>query len=156
MKKLISAAAVCTVAVGLVAVPGALGVKSTKQVPTTVSVNVTPTTIAHDGSVTASGDVLSNSSCRKDRTVSLQWVDSVLNTPVGAPTTTTSGPSGKYSTSVTAPATAGTYTLQATVPPPAVIRKVGSKKKGKKTKRGRRFSCNPTTSPTSSSTVTVT
>jgi hypothetical protein len=42
MKKLISATAVCALAIGLVAAPGALGVKSPKLVSGTVSVGVTP------------------------------------------------------------------------------------------------------------------
>jgi hypothetical protein len=153
MKKLISATAVCALAVGLVAVPSALGVKSTKQVASSVTVNVVPTTVVAGGSVTASGNVSSNSSCRKDRTVSLQWLDS-LSAPVGSPTTTTTKSNGSYSTTVTAPATAGTYTLQATVQGP-VIRKVGGKKKGQRTKKGRQFSCNAS-APTSSSPETVT
>jgi hypothetical protein len=152
MRKLISASAVCALAVGLVVAPSALGVKSAKQVPSSVTVNVTPTTVTPGGTVTASGNVASNSSCRKDRTVSLQWLDAT-STPVGAPTTTTTRSNGDYSTPVTAPATAGTYTLQATVQGP-VTRKVGSKKKGKKDKRGRQFSC-LASAPTSSSPVTV-
>ena len=66
MKKLISAGAVCAVAVGLVAVPNALGVKSAKQVGGTVTVSATPTTIdATTASVNASGSVASNSSLQE-------------------------------------------------------------------------------------------
>ncbi len=45
MKKLLGAAAVCALAVGLVAAPGAGAVKATKQVGGTVTVSATPTTI---------------------------------------------------------------------------------------------------------------
>ncbi|HYU14480.1 MAG TPA: hypothetical protein VEL05_00345 [Candidatus Acidoferrum sp.] len=153
MKKLISACAVCAVAVGVVAAPNALGVKSTKQVATSATVSVTPTTATAGSTVKASGTVSSNSSCQKNRTVELAWVDSTnAETPAG--TATTKGGSGKYDADVTAPATAGTYTLKATVTGP-VTRKVGSKKKGQKTKKGRQFSC-LASPPASSSPVTVT
>jgi hypothetical protein len=142
MKKLISACAVCTVAVAAVAVPSALGVKSAKQVGGTVSVSVTPTTVeATTTSVTASGGVASNSSCKKGRTVHFAYVNGTTVGPeVG---TTTTGSNGKYTVTLpkptdTNPPTASVV-LRATVD--QVTRKVGSKKKGKKTKKGRRFDC---------------
>jgi hypothetical protein len=65
MKKLLSASAVCVVAVGLVVAPGVLAKKSTKNVGGTVSVNVTPSTFTTgDATVTtatASGNVASTS-----------------------------------------------------------------------------------------------
>lgn len=141
MKKLISACAVCAVAVSAVAVPSALGVKSAKQVGGTVTVNVTPSTVdATTTSVTASGSVASNSSCKKDRTVHFAYVN---GTSVGSEVgTATTGPSGKYTVTLpkptdTNPPTASVV-LSATVD--GVTRKVGSKK-GKKTKKGRRFDC---------------
>jgi hypothetical protein len=142
MKKLISACAVCAVAVAAVAVPNALGVKSAKQVGGTVSVSVTPTTVdATTTSVTASGTVASNSSCKKDRTIHFAYVNgSTVGPEVG---TTVTGSNGKYSVTLpkptdTNPPTASVV-LRATVDP--ATRKVGSKKKGKKTKKGRRFDC---------------
>ena len=142
MKKLISACAVCTVAVAAVAVPSALGVKSPKQVGGTVSVSVTPTTVdATTTSVTASGGVSSNSGCKKGRTIHFSYVNGATVGPeVGS---TTVGSNGKYSVTLpkptdTNPPTASVV-LRATVD--QVIRKVGSKKKGKKTKKGRRFDC---------------
>jgi len=154
MTKLISAGAVCAVAVGLVAVPSALGVKSTKQVATSVTVSVTPTTATTGSAVKASGNVSSNSSCQKSRTVELAWVDTATSVATPAGTATTKGGSGKYDADLTAPSAAGTYTLQATVTGP-VTRKVGSKKKGQKTKKGRQFSC-LASSAVNSSPVTVT
>src|SRR5690348_13404323 len=134
MKKLIGAAAVCALAVGLVAVPATGAPKSEKHAQGTVTGSVTPSTVTTGGqTVTASGNVASTASCRKDRTVSLQWVDST-NTPVGSATTTMTTSNGNYSTPVTAPATVGTYTLQATVQGP-VERKVGGKKKSRRGKR---------------------
>jgi hypothetical protein len=145
MKKLISACAVCAVAVGLVAVPGALGVKSAKQVGGTVSVSVTPSTFTTGDTTvttaTVSGTVASNSNCRKDRTVHFAYVNGATVTPL-AETATTKG-NGSYTATVPRPADTNPPTssvvLRATVDP--AIRKVGSKKKGKKAKKGRAFNC---------------
>ena len=145
MKKLISACAVCAMAVGLVAVPNALGVKSAKQVGGTVSVSVTPTTFTTGDTTvttaTVSGTVASNSNCRKDRTVHFAYVNGATITPL-AETATTKG-NGAYTATVPRPTDTNPPTtsvvLRATVDP--TIRKVGSKKKGKKTKKGRAFNC---------------
>jgi hypothetical protein len=142
MKKLISACAVCAVSVGLVAVPSALGVKSAKQVGGTVSVSVTPTTVdATTTTLAASGTVASNSGCKKDRTVHFSYVNGATVTPL-AETATTTG-NGSYTATLPKPTDTNPPTtsvvLRATVDP--VTRKVGSKKKGKKTKKGRVFNC---------------
>lgn len=145
MRKLIGACAVCAVAVGLVAVPSALGVKAPKQVGGTVSVNVTPTSFTTgDTTVTTasvSGNVASNSSCRKDRTVRLYWVtNGVVGPALGTAITRSNG---NYSATVPRPTDTNppttSVTLRAIVD--QVTRKVGSKKKGKKHKKGRRFDC---------------
>jgi hypothetical protein len=142
MKKLISACAVCAVSVGLVAVPSALGVKSPKQVGGTVSVSVTPTTVdATTTTLAASGTVASNSGCKGGRTVHFAYVNGATVTPL-AETATTKG-NGSYSATLPKPADTNPPTtsvvLRATVDP--LTRKVGSKKKGKKTKKGRVFNC---------------
>jgi hypothetical protein len=146
MKKLISACAVCAVAVGVVAAPSALGVKSAKQVGGTVSVNVTPNTFTTGDtavtSATVTGNVASNSSCRKDRTIHFAWVNGTTVGPdLGVVATTRSN--GDYTATVPRPTDTNppttTVTLRATVDP--VTRKVGSKKKGKKHKKGRAFNC---------------
>ncbi len=142
MKKLISASAVCAVAVGLVAVPSALGVKSAKQVGGAVSVSVTPATIdATTTTVTASGGVASNSGCKKDRMVHFAYVNGATVTPL-AETATTKG-NGSYTGTLPKPTDTNPPTtsvvLRATADP--LTRKVGSKKKGKKTKKGRPFNC---------------
>lgn len=144
MKKLISAIAVCAVAVGLVAVPSALGVKAPKQVGGTVSATVTPNPLLDTTTtVTADGGVVSNSNCKKDRTVHFFWVvDGVQSAEIGSIVTTGSG---KFTVTLPRPvqtsttATVDTAVLHMTVD--QVTRKVGSKKKGKKTKKGRRFNC---------------
>jgi hypothetical protein len=140
MRKLVSACAVCAVAVGLVVAPSALGVKSAKQVGGTVSVSVNPSTVGiYTQSVAASGTVSSNSSCKKDRTIHFAYVNGATVTPL--PQTATTGPSGKYSATLPVPndTPPATVTLRVTVD--SAIRKVGSKKKGKKTKKGRAFNC---------------
>jgi len=142
MRKLISATAVCAVAVGLVAVPGALAVKSPKQVGGTVSIAVAPNPLPNaTTTVTANGNVASNSSCRKDRTLHFYWVTNGVQGPEVATTTTRSN--GDYAATVPRPTdrapTTNTNVLRVNVD--QVTRKVGSKKKGKKTKRGRRFDC---------------
>ncbi|HSD24568.1 MAG TPA: hypothetical protein VLB79_09605 [Solirubrobacterales bacterium] len=142
MRKLISACAVCAVAVSAVAVPSALGVKSAKQVGGTVSVSVTPTTVdATTTTVTATGGVASNSGCKKARTIHFAYVNGTTVGPeVGV---TTTGSNGKYTVTLPKPTDTNPPTssvvLRATVD--QAIRKVGSKKKGKKTKKGRRFDC---------------
>jgi hypothetical protein len=142
MRKLLSACAVCALAIGLVAVPGALGVKSAKQVGGTVSVNVAPNPLPNaTATVSATGNVKSNSSCRKDRTVRFHWVSGgVPGAEVG---TAETGSNGNYTATLPRPTdtfpTTTSVTLHAAVD--QATRKVGSKKKGKKTKKGRRFDC---------------
>jgi hypothetical protein len=142
MKKLISASAVCALAVGLVAAPSAFGVKSPKQVGGTVTIAVAPNPLSNaTPTVTANGNVGSNSSCRKDRTLRFYWVTNGIQGPEVASTTTRSN--GDYTATVPRPSdtapTANTNVLRVNVD--QVTRKVGSKKKGKKTKKGRRFDC---------------
>lgn len=147
MKKLISASAVCALAVGLVAAPSALGVKGPKQVDGTVSANVTPNPLPNaTTTVTANGNVAASSNCRKSRTVHFAWVDStthaVLTPPIAQ--TATTGNNGDYTASglprptATAPATSSVE-LQATVDQ-VTVRVVG-KKHGRHNKRGRQFTC---------------
>jgi hypothetical protein len=142
MRKLISTCAVCALAVAAVAAPGALGVKSAKQVGGTVSLSVTPTTVdATTTELTATGGVASNSGCKKGRTVHFAYFNgTAVGSEVGVTTTRSNG---KFVVTVpkptdTNPPTASVV-LRATVD--QATRKVGSKKKGKKTKKGRRFDC---------------
>jgi len=158
MKRLLSASAVCALAVGLIVVPGAIGKTSTKHVGGTVSVNVTPTTVATNptpppttipDTLTVTGNVASNSGCRKARTVHFSYSGAPL-TFVGSPVTT--GPNGDYTASIPAPTTTG-QTVLATVD--QVNRKFAAKRKGKKAKRGRIvFDCMQITGSSSTS-ITV-
>ena len=152
MRKLVSAAAVCALAVGLVVVPSAFGVKSAKQVGGAVSVSGTPTTITSTTtSVTATGTVATSSGCRQGRTVHFSYVNGATVTPL-TETAMTKG-NGAFTATLpkptdTAPAS---VTIRATVD--SLVRKVGSKKKGKKTKRGRVFNCLALTGDSSALTI---
>jgi hypothetical protein len=142
MRKLVSVTAVCAVAIGLVVVPSALGVKSAKQVGGTVTVGVTPTTVeSTTTTLTASGGVASNSGCKKDRTLHFAYVNGLTVTPLAETAVTKSN--GSYTATLPKPADTNPPTssvvLRATVDP--AVRTVGSKKKGKKTKKGRAFNC---------------
>ena len=142
MKRLISATAVCALAIGLVAVPGASGVKSPKLVSGTVSVGVSPVPLPNaTQTVNVTGNVAAGSSCRKDRTLHFSWVtNGVPGAEVG---TVTTGSNGDFSAVLPRPTdtfpTTSSVVLRTTVD--QVTRKVGSKKKGKRTKRGRAFQC---------------
>jgi hypothetical protein len=142
MKKLISAAVVCAMAIGLVAVPGALGVKSPKLVSGTVSVGVTPIPVPDaTTSVSVTGNVGASSGCRKDRTLHFSWVSNGVAGPeVGSAVTRSNG---DFSATLPRPTETSTMTSSVTLRTSVdqVTRKVGSKKKGKKAKRGRAFEC---------------
>ena len=146
MRKIIGASAVCALAIGLVAAPAG-AVKAPKRVSGTVSVFVSPNPVpSTTTALTASGNVKTNSSCRKDRTVRFQYVNSVTGAVEPLAVTAETRSNGDYSAVLprpaapTPPATLPqTYALQATVD--QTKRKVGSKKKGKKKKRGRQFIC---------------
>jgi hypothetical protein len=150
MRKLVTASIACAALVGLVFVSGAGAVKSTKQVFGTVSVSVTPNPVPDaTTTVTASGNVFANSGCRKDRTVTFAY------NPAGpdlSAITAVTGPNGDYTATLPKPTTSGA-TLQVTVVDGG-LRKVGSKKKGKKDKPGRKFHCNAI-GPTASAPITL-
>src|SRR6478672_3533672 len=114
MKRLISAAAVCAVATGLVAVTGAVAKPAPKTVPATITVNESPSPVTAGTAVTGSGNLASRITCGKYRLVTLEWVDTTTQA-VTAGGTATTGPTGDYSTTFNAPTVAGTYALRATV-----------------------------------------
>jgi hypothetical protein len=152
MRRIISAA-VCTLAVGLAAAPGVAASgpkpskpskppKGAKQVPGTLSVLVTPSTVtATTTTVTATGNVVASSGCRKDRTVRFAYVNTATGAATPLAQTAITGPNGNYSPVLPKPTDAApaSVVLRATVE--EMVRKVGSKKKGKKPKRGRQFVC---------------
>ena len=85
-----------------------------------VSVNVTPTSIAADDvfttSVTATGNVAANSSCRKERLIHFVWVTNGTGAETVLAETATTKSNGDFSATVPKPPDArGTYVLRATV-----------------------------------------
>jgi hypothetical protein len=142
MRKLLSACAVLAVAVGLVVAPGAGAVKSPKSVYGSVSLNVTPNPLPNATStVTATGNVASNSNCRKDRDITFAWVNGATITPATGSAETRSN--GDYTATVSRPTETapGTTSIVLRATAAQEKRKVGSKKKGKKKKKGRKFIC---------------
>jgi hypothetical protein len=141
MKKLISACAVCAVAVAAVAAPSAMGVKSAKQVGGTVTVSGTPNPVVTGANVAATGNVASNSNCRKFRSITVQWVDGT-GAPTGAPVVVQTRSNGDYTANLPAPSgvtTPTNYRLQVTVA--QATRKVGGKHKKTKNPKSRQFNC---------------
>ena len=152
MKKLIIACAVTAVALAAVAAPSALGVKSTKQVVSTVTVSATPTTI--DPTTTAvnvTGNVQANSSCRKVRTMHFFYVTGgVESTELATtPTPVTTRSNGDFSATLPPPPTTadGTTQVRAKVDQTLRTKVIKGKKKGagKGKKKGavkkRKFNC---------------
>ena len=140
MRKLFTATAVCALAVGLTVAPGAVGKKGPKLVSGTVTVSATPTTIdPSTTAVTVTGNVKTNSGCRKNRTVRFSYLSGAgVSTP--SVVTTETGPNGDFSATLERPPLVdGTTVVVATVD--REFRKVGSKKKGQKDKPGRKFDC---------------
>jgi hypothetical protein len=161
MRKLISAGVVCALAIGLVAVPGAVAKKGVKNVGGSVSVNVTPTNVTvltppgttpNPTTLTVTGNVASNSGCRKNRTVHFYYSGAPLVELTTTPTPVTTGPNGDYTATIPSPTTTGQTVL---VKVDQAFRKFASKRKGKKPKRGRTaFNCQELTG--SSGLITVT
>jgi hypothetical protein len=146
------AVAVGALAVGITVAPSAVAKKGPKQVSGTVTVVPTPTTITPaTTTLTVNGNVAATSSCRKDRTVRFAYVNGTTVTPLAETTVTRSN--GDYTVVLPKPTDAApaTVTLRATVD--SAIRKVGSKKKGKKHKKGRPFNCLEITGQSSPLTV---
>ena len=156
MRKLITAIALGALATGLMAAPSAIAVKAPKPVPATVTVVPTPTTIAPETTtVNVSGNVSATSSCRKDRTVRFAYVNTTTNVVTPLAETVVTGSNGDYSVDLPKPTDAGPATVVVRATVDQVIRKVGSKKKGKKDKKGRQFDCLTTTADSSPLTVSA-
>jgi hypothetical protein len=137
--------------------PGALGnkghgPKGPKQAPGSVSLTANPSTVTPATStISVTGNVMSTSGCRKDRMVQFSYVGTGGTTPLTV--TATSGPNGDFAATLPKPADAApaSVTLQTTAV--EADRKVGSAKKGKKAKKGRKITC---LSATGQTTLTVT
>ncbi len=164
MRKTISALAVSGAILGLVAA-SAIAAQPTKPPKAskthggTVSL-VAPSPAVSSTTTTASGNVFSQASCRKNRTVHLT-LTKADGTSAGPEVIATTISNGNYTAAITlpanvAPTTSTPYTLTATVD--EAIRKSGKgKKKGKaKGKRNRVHVCGALTSAPVTVTVTST
>jgi hypothetical protein len=152
MRKVITTIAIGALAVGMTVAPGAIAKKGPKLVSGTVTAVPSPSTITPaTTTVSVDGNVSSSSSCRKDRTVRFAYVAGTTVTPLAQTSVTRSN--GNYTAVLPKPTDAApaTVTLRATVD--QATRKVGSKKKGKKNKKGRPFNCLEVTGQSSPLTV---
>ena len=129
---------------------GAEGVEAA-EVGGSVSLLANPSTVTGSTTtISVSGNVMATSGCRKNRTLAFSYVGAGGTTPLTV--TAVSGPNGDFAASLPKPADAApaTVTLQATAG--QVDRRVGSAKKGKKPKKGRKITC---LSATGQTTLTV-
>ncbi len=156
MRRVLTCVALGSVVACVAAAPAALGTKGhapkgPKLASGSVSLTATPSTVTTAiTTVSASGNVMATSGCRKSRTVQFSYVGSGGTTPL--PVIAVTGPNGDFAASLPKPTDAApaTVTLQATAT--EADRKVGSAKKGRKPKKGRRITC---LSATGQTTLTV-
>ena len=142
MRKLLSAIAIGLLASFLVASATAIGKgpKAPKQAPGSVSVLATPSTLGSaDAATTVAGNLKSNSGCRKDRTVRFSYTGPGGTTPLAQTAETRSN--GDFTAVLPRPADAAPAAITLQVSVDQADRKVGSKKKGKKPKKGRKITC---------------
>jgi hypothetical protein len=159
MRKRLTTIALGSLIACIAVVPGALGnnghgpkgPKGPKQAPGSVSLAASPSTVTPTTStISVNGNVRATSGCRKDRTVQFSYLGSGGTTAL--PITAATGPNGDFTATLPRPTDAApaTVTLQATAG--QADRKVGSAKKGKKSKKGRKITC---LSGTGQTTLTV-
>jgi hypothetical protein len=149
MRKLLSAIAIGLLASFLMVAATAVGKgpKSPKQVAGTVSVVATPSTLGPaDTTTTVAGNVKANSSCRKDRIVRFAYTGLGGTTQLAETAETRSN--GDFTAVLPRPADAAPATVMLQASVDQADRKVGSKKKGKKPKKGRKITCLAATSQT--------
>ena len=149
MRKLLSAIAIGLLASFLMVAATAVGKgpKSPKQVAGTVSVVATPSTLGPaDSTTTVAGNVKANSSCRKDRIVRFTYTGLGGTTQLAETAETRSN--GDFTAVLPRPADAAPATVMLQASVDQADRKVGSKKKGKKPKKGRKITCLAATSQT--------
>jgi hypothetical protein len=140
MRKLFIAVAVGALVACVAAAPSAIGKKGPKLVSGAVTVTPTPSTVTPTTTtITVTGNVKASSSCRKDRTVRFAYTGAGGTTTLTETAVTRSN--GDFTAVLPKPTDAApaTVTLQASVD--EADRKVGSKKKGKKAKKGRKITC---------------
>jgi hypothetical protein len=140
MRKLLIATAVGALAASLAVAPAAIGKKGPKLVPGTVTVMASPTTVTPaTTTVTVTGNLKANSGCRKNRTVEFSYVGTGGTTPLAV--TAVTGPNGDFTAVLPKPTDTAPATVTLLASLDQIDRKVGSKKKGQKPKKGRKFTC---------------
>jgi hypothetical protein len=142
MRKLLSVIAIGLLAGSLAVSATALGKgpKSPKQAAGTVSVVAAPSTLgAADATTSVTGNVMSNSGCRKDRLVHFAYAGSAGTTQLAE--TAETGPNGDFAVVLPRPTDTAPATVTLLVSVDQADRRVGSKKKGKKHKKGRKITC---------------
>jgi hypothetical protein len=142
MRKLFSAIAVGLLASSLAisATAVAKGPKSPKQAAGSVSALATPSMLGTaDATTTVTGNLKSNSGCRKDRIVRFSYTGTGGTTQLGQTTETRSN--GDFTAVLPRPTDTAPATVTLQVNVDQADRKVGSKKKGKKQKKGRKITC---------------
>lgn len=145
MRRLITAAVLGALAACIAVAPAAIGSngqgsKQPKLAPGSVSLLANPSTVTGSTTtISVSGNVMATSGCRKNRTLAFSYVGTGGTTPLTV--TAVSGPNGDFAASLPKPADAApaTVTMEATAG--QVDRRVGSAKKGKKHKKGRKITC---------------
>jgi hypothetical protein len=142
MRKLWSAFGVGLLATSLLLGGTAVGKgpKAPKQAPGALSVLATPSTLGTaDTAVTVTGNLKSNSGCRKDRVVRFAYMGSGGTTQL--PQTTETRSNGEFAVVLPRPTDTAPAMVTLQVSVDQADRKVGSKKKGKKQKKGRKITC---------------
>ena len=143
MRKLLGATAICLLAGAAIISATAVGKgpkAQPKQVAGTLSVLATPSTLGTaDAATTATGNLKSNSGCRKDRVVRFSYTGSAGTTQLAETAETRSN--GDFSAVLPRPTDMAPATVTLLVSVDQADRRVGSKKKGKKQKKGRKIVC---------------
>jgi hypothetical protein len=144
MQRIVIAIAVGALAVGLTAAPVAVAKKGPKDVGGTVTVAATPSTIELGTTTLAvEGNVKTDSSCRKSRTVRFSYDDGTG--PVALAETVVTKSNGDYEVTLPKPTALGPAQVTLTATVDQTVRKVkgGSKgkKKGHKKGKAKKFNC---------------
>jgi len=143
MRKLLSVTATCVLAGSLAVSATAIGKgpkAPPKQAAGALTVLGTPSTLGSAvATTTVTGNLKSNSGCRKDRVVRFSYTGAGGTTQLSE--TAETRPNGDFTAVLPRPTDVApaTVSLQATAD--QTDRKVGSKKKGKKQKKGRKITC---------------
>jgi len=143
MRKLLGVTATCVLAGSLAVSATAIGKgpkAPPKQAAGTLSVLATPSSFGSaDATTTVTGNLKSNSGCRKDRVVRFSYTGIAGTTQLAE--TAETRPNGDFTAVLPRPTDAAPATVMLQATADQTDRRVGSKKKGKKQKKGRKIVC---------------